>query len=166
MILVEVFHICYTGLFGICNKGMGNNMLKKLKKHLHNKEIIAQFKEQHDIDFVKFIEEFEKDKRISMFNEKFVVKNFGYKDHHDYHHQASGHFVIPQIKVPTLFFHALDDPLIGRNGIDWKSIAENPNTILATTEEGGHTAHHESILHISKQWWIDVSLDFLKELAV
>jgi predicted alpha/beta-fold hydrolase len=41
MILVEVFYTVLNSLFGICNTGMGKNMLKKLKKHLHNKEIIA-----------------------------------------------------------------------------------------------------------------------------
>jgi predicted alpha/beta-fold hydrolase len=44
---------------------------------------------------VKFIEEFEADGRLSFFNEKFAVKNFGYKDHHDYYYQASGRNVIP-----------------------------------------------------------------------
>lgn len=104
----------------------------------------------------------EKSPNACYFNEKFIVKNFGYKDHFDYYDKASSHHVIPNIKVPTLFFNALNDPLIGSKGIDWKSIAENPNTILATTEEGGHTAHHESILNIWNQWWISTSLDYFE----
>jgi predicted alpha/beta-fold hydrolase len=100
------------------------------------------------------------------FNAQIITPNFGYKDQFDYYNKASGYHRIRNIKVPTLFFHSLDDPLIMSLGIDWKSIAENPNTVLATTDEGGHTGYHESILNIWNQWWIDTSLDFFDAFQI
>lgn len=54
-----------------------------------------------------------------IYDEMVTVKNFGYKDRTEYYDKASCCWRIPYIKVPTLFMAALDDPLIGKNGIDF-----------------------------------------------
>lgn len=54
-IIIECMHIVKNSLFGICDTGTGKNMLKKLKIHVQNTKVIAQFKEQYDIDFLDFI---------------------------------------------------------------------------------------------------------------
>jgi predicted alpha/beta-fold hydrolase len=38
----------------------------------------------------------------------------------------------------------MDDPLIGKEVLDFESIKENPNCILATNNYGGHMAYYEN----------------------
>ena len=42
-------------------------------------------------------------------------------------------YVVKDIKIPVLFYFSMDDPVIGKNSIDFKSITRNPNCVLATT---------------------------------
>ena len=51
---------------------------------------------------------------------------------------------IPNIKVPTLFIAANDDPILGVKMIDYDGIKDNKNTIIGTTEHGGHLGYVES----------------------
>ena len=69
---------------------------------------------------------------------------FGYKNGYDYHYNGACCHKIKNIKVPTLFFNAMDDPLIGKDVLDFESIKENPNCILATNNYGGHMAYYEN----------------------
>jgi predicted alpha/beta-fold hydrolase len=166
MIITECFKIIMYELNGFYNKALGGNQLKTIQRHGENTKIMKQFKNQYDIDFPQLIIDMQKNPMSSTFHEKLIVKNFGFKDQMDYYEKASSHHVIPDIKIPTLFFSALNDPLIGEMGIDWKSVAENPNTVLVTTEEGGHTSHHYSILNMHKQFWIDASLDYFEAFNI
>jgi predicted alpha/beta-fold hydrolase len=58
--------------------------------------------------------------------------------------------MIKDIKSPTLFMHAQDDPLMPPNCVDFEAIATNPNTILGVTKMGGHTSYHESLFDTTK----------------
>lgn len=71
---------------------------------------------------------------------------FGYKDEYEYYYNNSSSHVIPQIRKPTLFFNALDDPIIGDKGIDFEGIKNNPFTVLATSNHGGHMGYNEGVL--------------------
>ena len=73
-----------------------------------------------------------------------TIKMFGYKSREEYYDKSSSCWSIPFIKTPTLFMAALDDPLIGKTGIDFKAISLNENTVLATTDVGGHLGFHQS----------------------
>ena len=79
---------------------------------------------------------------IKSFSDHFISKMFGYVDANDYHHKAACVWRIPKIAIPTLFINALDDPIIGSEGIDYEVIAANPNTALATSEHGGHMSYN------------------------
>ena len=76
-------------------------------------------------------------------DEKITSKLFGYKSAFDYHYNAACCHCIPSITTPTLFMNALDDPLIPEEAIDFESIKNNPNCILATTRNGGHMAYYD-----------------------
>jgi len=45
------------------------------------------------------------------------------------------------IRVPTLFVCALDDPVSHALFIPYDRVAENPDVVLCTTEQGGHHAY-------------------------
>jgi uncharacterized protein len=100
-----------------------------------------------------------------MIDEKITSICFGYKDAYDYHYNGACCHKIPGIKVPTLFFNALDDPLIGKTAIDFESIKNNPNCILATNDHGGHMGYFESCTS-QVQWWTKPVLDYLYILSI
>jgi len=50
---------------------------------------------------------------------------------------------IRNVKVATLVLHALDDPVVNNDHIDWAAIASNPHMIAMHTKRGGHVAFFE-----------------------
>ena len=77
-------------------------------------------------------------------DDKLTSVSFGFKNAYDYHYKASCCHVIKNIKRPTLFMTALDDPICIKDCIDFDSIRDNPNTILATSNYGGHMGYYEN----------------------
>ena len=96
------------------------------------------------------------------FDDKITAPLFGFKDRDDYYSKAGCSNRIPLIKRPTFFMNALDDPVIGRDSINYDIINSNRNTILGTTKHGGHLGYHESIAS-SDQWFLEPAFDFLNE---
>lgn len=82
----------------------------------------------------------------------FTSKLYGYKDVDDYYYRASCFHNIPNIKTPTLFMNALDDPVVGEACIDYDLFKNNENIAMATTKYGGHLGYGES--HFSQKCWI------------
>lgn len=50
-----------------------------------------------------------------------------------------------------MYIMALDDPLIGLEGIAYEQCMANHNVMLGITQRGGHLGHFESFLD-NKQW--------------
>lgn len=75
---------------------------------------------------------------IRQFDERFTAPHGGYRDASDYYARTSSRAVIPDIRVPTLVIHALDDPLIPAGPFLDRGIAENPDVLLVLTRDGGH----------------------------
>ena len=71
--------------------------------------------------------------------------NGNHKSPEDYLKSVSSSFHIEGIRIPVLFYFALDDPLIGKNSIDFKKLKENPNIALATTNFGSHLGCFENL---------------------
>jgi hypothetical protein len=51
-----------------------------------------------------------------------------------------------QVRVPVMFLNALDDPLAAHSCIPYDTLLRNPNTVLVTTNSGGH-------LGWAQGWW-------------
>lgn len=75
---------------------------------------------------------------IREFDERITAPHGGYRDAADYYARTSSRAVIPDIRVPTLVIHALDDPLIPAEPFLDRRIAENPDVLLVLTRDGGH----------------------------
>lgn len=74
-----------------------------------------------------------------------ISGTFGFESNDHYFDASSCHHSIKDIKTPTLFMHARNDPIIPNDALHEDKFASNPNTILGITEMGGHTSYHESI---------------------
>lgn len=75
---------------------------------------------------------------IREFDERYTAPHGGYRDASDYYARTSSRAVIPDIRVPTLVIHALDDPLIPAAPFLDPGIADNPDVLLVLTRRGGH----------------------------
>jgi len=50
------------------------------------------------------------------------------------------------VKIASLILHALDDPVVNNDHIDWSAIASNPHMISMHTNRGGHVAFFDGII--------------------
>ncbi|HEY0174700.1 MAG TPA: alpha/beta fold hydrolase [Pyrinomonadaceae bacterium] len=75
---------------------------------------------------------------VREFDETVTAPHGGYRDAADYYARTSSRAVIPDIRVPTLVIHALDDPIIPAGPFLDRRIAENPEVLLVLTRDGGH----------------------------
>lgn len=70
---------------------------------------------------------------------KVVAKMGGYKNVKEYFHDCTVTHRLKDLKVPTFFLSALDDPLYGPHVIPLEIF--NENVLLAVTKTGGHLCH-------------------------
>ena len=82
---------------------------------------------------------------MDVIDEEITSKFFGFVDREDYYNKASCFYRIPTIKTPTVFFNAMDDPIISANCIDYDVFKQNSYVALATTRYGGHLGYMESV---------------------
>lgn len=130
----------------------------------HELKLKDRFKEETGLDLKETIEKLDPI-RLSALDDKVGCKFNGYENLHDYHYNAACCWSIPKIKVPTLFMNSLDDPLIDDSIIDFESIRDNENCILATNDCGGHIGYVESLIE-HKIWVRKPVLDFLHLLSI
>ena len=50
------------------------------------------------------------------------------------------------VKISSLILHALDDPVVSNDHIDWTAIASNPHMISMHTNRGGHVAFFDGLV--------------------
>jgi hypothetical protein len=75
---------------------------------------------------------------VREFDEWITAPHGGYRDAADYYARTSSRAVIPNIRVPSLVIHALDDPIIPAGPFFDRGIADNPDVLLVLTRDGGH----------------------------
>ena len=105
----------------------------------------------------------DKETTVERIDEEITSKFFGYRDRADYYDKASCNYRIPTIATPTVFFNAMDDPIISADCIDYDVFRNNKNVAVATTEHGGHLGYMES-LNSQKLWIIDPCIKFFNAL--
>ena len=92
--------------FGLYDFALGSCLLRKLKEH---KEAFNLWAKNEGIDLDK---EMSKIKRIRDFDRLLTAPTHGFKIPDDYYRCSSLGQRLKYIKVPTLLFSALDDPVI------------------------------------------------------
>ncbi|KAJ2253046.1 medium-chain fatty acid ethyl ester synthase/esterase 2, partial [Coemansia sp. RSA 455] len=112
---------------------------KLIKGFVKNKPVIMAA--QPDLD----AEEIVKARTMNEFNEAYPVKVFGYESAEQLNISGSSVHYLKDIKVPTLFINALNDPICDKSTIPYEEIANNPYLLLACTKYGGHLAYFEGL---------------------
>jgi predicted alpha/beta-fold hydrolase len=98
---------------------------------------------------------------LRQFDDKITALYSGFDGADDYYDRASSTRVAPQIALPTLILHALDDPFIRMLPSTRASLLANHNVRLVETVHGGHCAFLAPASGYDGYWAEKVLLDFL-----
>ena len=89
----------------------------------------------------------------------------GFKDAADYYRKCSSNQFLRNIQVPTLLFHAQNDPFLPPRAIPHEAVAENPALFPAFSRRGGHVGFlGGSMPGLPTFWTEDEGTRFLKEM--
>ena len=145
---------------------MTNSLCKVLLSH--EPALKDHYRKVCGVDIKETIEKWRRDPdkymTIRRFDNTFTRKIFGYFSVDDYWYKASCVHTIGKLRTPTLYIHALDDPVLGSRTIEYDVIKSNPCTAIATTETGGHLGYHEGIFPSDKIWLFDPVLAFFSSI--
>ena len=79
---------------------------------------------------------------IYEYDECFVAPRHGFASAQDYYQRCSGVRFMPEIKVPTLLIHALDDPWIPGESYTAFAWRDHPDLVPLLPRWGGHVGFH------------------------
>ena len=89
----------------------------------------------------------------------------GFNGAADYYRQSSSNQFLHAIRVPTLLFHARNDPFLPPNAIPHDAVRENPALFPAFTRRGGHVGFLGGAVPLVPTFWTeDEGTRFLKEM--
>jgi predicted alpha/beta-fold hydrolase len=89
----------------------------------------------------------------------------GFQDAADYYRQSSSNQFLSAIRVPTLLFHARNDPFLPPTAIPHEAVKANPALFPAFTRRGGHVGFLEGVIPGLPTFWTEKEgTRFLKEM--
>jgi uncharacterized protein len=98
---------------------------------------------------------------LRQFDDQITARYSGFSGADDYYDRASSTRVAPQIAVPTLILHALDDPFIRMLPSTRALLLANHRVRLVETAHGGHCAFLAPATGYDGYWAEKMLLDFL-----
>jgi predicted alpha/beta-fold hydrolase len=98
---------------------------------------------------------------LRQFDDKITARYSGFRGADDYYDRASSSHGAPQIAVPTLILHSLDDPFIRMLPPTRAALLANPRVRLVETAHGGHCAFLAPAVDYDGYWAERLLLDFL-----
>lgn len=89
----------------------------------------------------------------------------GFENAADYYRKSSCNQFLANIRVPTLLFHARNDPFLPPASIPHEAVADNPSLFPAFSRRGGHVGFlGGSLPGLPVFWTEDEGTRFLKEI--
>jgi hypothetical protein len=98
---------------------------------------------------------------LRQFDDQVTARYSGFTGADDYYYRASSARVAPQISMPTLVVHSLDDPFIRMLPSTRADLLGNPRVRLIETAHGGHCAFLAPAAGYDGYWAEKLLLDFL-----
>lgn len=72
------------------------------------------------------------------FDDAITAPLHGFTGAEDYYTKSSSAQYLPNIRIPTLLIHSMDDPFLPAASIPYSNIKQNPKLQAIITESGGH----------------------------
>ena len=98
-------------------------------------------------------------------DDKLTRRTFGYDSVEAYYAHSSAGKRLGEIKTPTLFVSALDDPISIKESIPFEDFKTNGNVALVTTRSGGHLGWPDRLPSWESNWVQSTVLDFLEKVS-
>ena len=162
-----------TLMFGLYDIGLGVKLFRMFRKVLpelskySSSEKMEKYNKALEINSL----------RLSALDDYIIAPMFGFKDAMDYYRNSRISGSLHKLKrCPTMFLASWDDILMNKR-YPVEEIRNNPNTLLALTQQGGHCCHltHSkrkitgfrlldwiSWFFPSSSWFADPVMDFIE----
>lgn len=144
--LVKVSERIGTKLFGLYNKVFTKNLVRKYNQHI---DTLRPLEDKLNIKLDQVLQDM---KTVRQLDELITSRQYGYDSVEEYYAKSSCAPMLRNIKTPTLFFNALDDPIFDKVAIPYSEFLENDHIMLATTSGGGHIGFLHGVMKI-EQWF-------------
>ena len=115
------------------------------------------------VEAERAFEEIERSLTFSKDLSKLMARVAGFASVHDYYQASTVTPSLCDIKIPTFFLSALDDPIYGPNVIPFDH--SNDNILLGVTSAGGHICFFQGAVLPSSQWFPEPAFEFFKYFA-
>ncbi|QEG40943.1 YheT family hydrolase [Roseimaritima ulvae] len=90
-------------------------------------------------------------------DDQLTAKRFGYDGAEEYYQANSAIDVLDKIRTPTLFLHALDDPVVDNDVFEQRSWSDDGPLFAALVQSGGHTGFLD---REGKRWHEQCTVEF------
>ncbi|KAI9018845.1 Alpha/Beta hydrolase protein [Hyaloraphidium curvatum] len=131
-------------LKNVYSRIMGGNLITMLKRHIHHfHEAQYPF-----VDLPRVVAS----KSILEFDDRFTAPLFGFASAAEYYRYASSANFVHTISIPTVFVHALDDPVAPMSSLPILEITKNPYLSLVWTQHGGHLGFFRGLRPLCSRW--------------
>ncbi len=100
---------------------------------------------------------------LRTFDDAATAPLHGFPGAEEYYRASSSASFLPEIRVPTLLLHSLDDPFLPRSAIPREAMRANPWLVDVVTETGGHVGFLEGWPWNPSFWADEESARFLAE---
>jgi predicted alpha/beta-fold hydrolase len=104
------------------------------KKHYESNEKLYSLPENKD----KILKELSECRLLSDFDKFWTLRMLDYENLSQYYNESKLEKYISRIEIPFFSMFTEDDPIIPINSIPFKTLQNNPNTVTAVTQTGGH----------------------------
>lgn len=153
--LLKVSEQLNDKLWGLYNKAFTKNLVRKYNQHI---ETLRPLEDKLKIDLDIALRDMQ---TVRQLDNLITWRQYGFESVEEYYDKSSCIHQLKNIKVPTLFLNALDDPIFDKIAIPYQEFLQNDNIMLATTHGGGHIGYLKGIMKI-EQWFTEPLFEFLK----
>jgi predicted alpha/beta-fold hydrolase len=99
---------------------------------------------------------------MSRFDRYAIAPQMGLTCSSEYYRVASSGLWLSHIRVPTIFVHARNDPIVPGDLIRTDDFKANPNLFSCITQEGGHSMDWPCGIFCEKSWSAGVVERFIR----
>jgi len=101
---------------------------------------------------------------MAQFDHEAIAPMFEFSCASEYYRHASSGLHLSRIRVPTMFLHANNDPIIPGHCIRIDDFESNPNLLNVMTRDGGHSMDWFQGAVKPESWGCRMSLEFFKSV--
>jgi len=144
--LIKVSEKIGDKMFGLYNHVFTKNLVRKYNQHI---DTLRPLEEKLDVSLEQVLQN---STTVRQLDELITIKQYGYEDVDEYYASSSSVNQLENIRIPTFFMNALDDPIFDKCGIPFDHFTKNDYIMLGTTKGGGHIGFLHGIVVI-EQWF-------------